>query len=72
MEMFSRIHQARSPADADLVRKAQTDGIYLPNRANPDAGNSGSVLQRLPSQALDLTILDGENYSTSAFNSVAF
>ena len=42
---------ARSPADADLVRKAQTDGIRLPHRANPDSGDTGSVLQRLPSQA---------------------
>ena len=47
--------QARSPADADLVRKAQTDGIRLPQRADRDAaceaGGEG-VLQRLPAQGL--------------------
>ena len=50
--------KARSPTDADLVRKAQTDGIRLPQRGNPDAGDTGSVLQRLPSQALRPQCLD--------------
>jgi nuclear pore complex protein Nup205 len=53
--VFSR--QSRSPSDADLVRKAQTEGIRLPSDLESAAS---SQLQRLPPQVVEEAIILSE------------
>ena len=42
---------AKSPSDADLVRKAQTDGIRL------DGSGNGNVVEKLPSSVVEESLI---------------
>ncbi len=59
--------QARSPSDADLVRKAQTEGIRLPSATEDTAS---APPQRLPAQVVEEALILSEMFSLNEISAL--
>lgn len=62
MHVIFFFFQARSPTDADLVRKAQSEGIRLPG--------AGDGLQKLPAQVVEEALILSELFNLNEISAL--